>query len=206
MCLDLRAHKRARPLAQPILKGQPHPPVRGQSIREAEQLHAALQRGEEPEEGIVDALAVFGRAAYVPAVPLVERLLNDPDVYVRTYALQTLVLDFHLPQHFETAWRMLGEETHYELRSMAASCLGFCYTTTRDLPLLQWMAALVADHSEDPMVRTSAYAAIFDIVGYPYRNPKRPPFTWAANFRNEEVDWELISQIKHGEVPPAPDE
>lgn len=198
------ANTRARPRAQSILTGQPHPPISEKSVREAEQWYAALQRGELPRTRFVTAMITIGKAAYTPAIPLLEDLLDDPDEGVRRYALQALVLDFHLPRHCETAWRMLEEETESEVRSMAAACLGFCYTATRDLPVLQWMADIVADDEDDESVRVLACDAIFDILGYPYLHPKRPGIG-RADFR-AAVDWELIAQIKRGAVPPTPDE
>ena len=191
-------------MVKPVLSGRPHPPTSEQKVIEAREVYELLRHEEVPEKGMQWAIAVLGNAAFTPAIPLIEHALRDENPYVRALALQTLTLDFHLPEHCQTAWSMLNDE-HYEPRRIAAGSLGFCYWATRDITVLKPLIDLVRRDDEDWLVRQTAYNSIFDLLGYPILHPKRPPTNRQLDFA-AEVDWSLLNSLERGELPPVPEE
>lgn len=74
----------------------------------------------------VRAIVTAGKLGLREYVPRVLDLLADPDGEVRSYALQTLVLD--LNQRSEAmsrlCWKLASSDESWEARQMAISCLG----------------------------------------------------------------------------------
>ena len=186
-------------MLEPILDGRPHLPVSAESVREAARVYEALSRGEQWEQGVFSAIALLGNASYTRATPILEGYLTSEDPEVRAWALQALVLDFHLPEHCETAWKMLDEE-HHEPKRIAAGCLGFCYMSTKEPAVLVRLAPLVRDTKQHWLVRVEAYAALLSVLGCPYGHPMRPARARMVDFETE-VDWALIGRVESGRVP-----
>ena len=187
--------------AKPILNGIPRPPLSEEDIDRSKVVFDIVQRGEKWPEGILTAIVLIAKGSLLQAVPMMEEFVKNPDPDIRAAALQALILNYHLPEHCQTAWSMLDDEDP-EPRRIAASCVGFCYIATKDLEVLQRLAFIVASEHEEWIVRESAYDAIFDVLNCPYLHPKRPR-SRGIDFATQ-VDWDMIAQIQQGEVPETP--
>jgi hypothetical protein len=199
----------AQPTHQSALTGEPHPPLSDQVLNEARILMARVAAGEPLGKSIEGAISIFGNAALTAAVPWIEGMLRHEDHYIRAMALQSLVLDFHLPRHCATAQQLLVADDP-DVQRIAASCLGFCHAGTRNLAVLTALAGLLRDETEDRSVRETAYEAILSVVGYSHGHPIRPKRTKRSEFGfrvinlASEVDWDLIDRIERGD-PPKPE-
>jgi HEAT repeat protein len=135
------------------------------------------------------ALFELGSAQVLDAIPVIERFLTHANPDFRRLALQSLVFDYHLQRHWETARQMLHRDPDVDVRMMAAAALGRLRRSTQDRVTLRILANLVRDEDEDTFVRQDAYDAMLSVL----QPDSWPRFGMLRTIDlDTNVDWDMV--------------
>lgn len=124
-----------------------------------------LARGDVPD--LYGTIHTLGDQGYVEAKRVIEQFLCHPDPEVRYIALNVLVLHWQCQDHRKTCERFITNETDPDNRELAVAGLGALLTSTRDPAALKLLLSLFKDEGEDPLMRSTAYRQILQILGKP---------------------------------------
>lgn len=181
-----------------VLNGFARPALSQEDIDQAKQVFDIIKGGEEWSRSLPVAIVLIAKGSLPEAIPMIENFVKNRNPDVRAEALQALILVYHLPEHCRTAWAML-EDKDIEPRRIATSCIGFCFSGSKDINVLQRLAIIVKNEDENQSVRETAYNSILDVLNCPYLHPKRLALR-VGDFI-ESVDWDMIDTIQQGKTP-----
>ena len=108
-------------------------------------------------------LVELGRARYLPARPVIEQLLTNPDSIIREKALIVLAGYFDLPDYWETARQFMWDDPDPSCRGIGIDMLGFLKRSTNDARTLAELARLVRNPVEDAALRGRAYKKMLQV-------------------------------------------
>ncbi|MBM3940928.1 MAG: hypothetical protein FJ318_08615 [SAR202 cluster bacterium] len=109
------------------------------------------------------------------------------------------------------AWPALADIDE-EARRDAATEVGRGWLGTRDPTVARRLAVIVLDRWQGLLVRSTAYKALLDVLGYPRSHPKRyfdffgPMDAIPIDTANDTitgVDWRLLERAADGDAPEA---
>lgn len=145
---------------------------------------------------MIDAVCLAGKSGDRSSIPHVTSLLDREYGQVRYYALCSLVLDLD-QKHEQIALRcsaMMRRDGDDNVRSMAAACLGSIYSGSKRRDVFLLLKSVLASE-EEPLVKRSAYDALFNVLGH-------PPIEWPSlrfrkrQFDNNDIDWPSIAALE----------
>lgn len=162
--------------------------------------------------GLYGLIHWFGEADVKELERDVLRCLQHRRENMRYTALNTLTLHWRTAKHRRVYEQMLLKDPATEVRSMAASGLGYVLTGTRDRRASRVLARKVMDPSEDHYVREPAYEALRKIWLPRRRRMKEDREYWPQlhdKFWRDPEAWEqwidrdFVAALERGKVPPG---
>lgn len=151
-----------------------------------------LKNREIPEDRIAKTIALFGREMFKEARKEVEKYIHSKDEIIRYNALVTLILDWGLQEHYETAKKLLLNDSDEDVRGLGAACMGSLKRGANDKEALRTLLKVFKNKKEHWLVRSSAYSAILDIIGVPRQEQ---PGALGDDYE-KDVDWDIIEKAE----------
>ncbi|MGH2482317.1 MAG: HEAT repeat domain-containing protein [Ktedonobacteraceae bacterium] len=153
---------------------------------------AQIRNGMLHSPGLALILSDLGKYYILEARADIEGFLTSEDSEERRYALIALAVDFHLPEHVQTARHFLTSDPNDHCRIAATTALGSLMTNTHDRPTLQLLAQVVHNEQEDESIRTGAYRAILSILG---ASKMEQFLTASLRFHfPQDIKWDMVDE------------
>ena len=156
-----------------------------------------LRANKIPRSNLYFIISDFGEDHYAPAIPDIKRFLTDEDSSLRYVALEVLAVNFRLPECWQIARDFLENDPdpdpYSSNRILGASVLGLMRINTQDRETLSLLAGIVANDQENDILRSSAYAAMREIIAYDAQEQRN----LIKSFNPEtDIDWSLIAKYQ----------
>jgi hypothetical protein len=153
--------------------------------------------GEATEDEVLKTIWLAGKVRHEASVDRLIELLGSKQSEVRYYALSTLVFDLCVRENRVeiAAWSLLADDESEHVRSMAATSLGVIHSGTRNRTAFVRMKKAIAKPQEVPLVRGSAYHALFSILGV---HPRDWPLVRSGEreLSDATIDWDRIAGLE----------
>ncbi len=153
---------------------------------------AQLRNGTLHSPGLALFLSDLGKYYILEARADIEAFLTSEDREERRYALMALAVDFHLPDHLQTARRFLTSDPDDLCRITATTALSCLMEKTYDRPTLQLLAQVVHNEQEDESIRKGAYQAMLSVLGAS-KMERHLPATSHFHFP-QDIKWDMVDE------------
>lgn len=172
-------------------------PSRPSDQAKLQELWKVVDAGDSSPQDRIDALALSGRLRERKSIQRVRELTRDDDEEVRSFALQTLVLDLDdkTDESAELCWRLLENDLDEDVQATAATCLGGIFFGTNRVDIFKRLAERLRTDTPTSYVKGAIYGALFRLAG-------RPPSEWPGLigprrvFEESDIDWGRVAELE----------